>query len=66
MRLGAYGRGVGSYAKNKEKRGIWLNWKWTDRKTGIKKEYCIKQFKKYIATDFCGFIDVGEESYDFR
>ena len=41
--------------KNAGKRTIWLNGNRTDPKTGIKKEYCKKQFEKYIAKDFSRF-----------
>ena len=41
--------------KNAGKRSIWFNGNRKDKKTGIKKEYCKKQFEKYIATDFSRF-----------
>lgn len=41
--------------KNKGKHGIWFNGNRTDKKTGVKKEYCKKQFEKYIETDFARF-----------
>lgn len=41
--------------KNKGKRSIWFNGYKTDKSTGVKKEYCKKQFEKYIATDFSRF-----------
>ena len=41
--------------KNKDKRSIWLNGNRTDRKTGVRKEYCKEQFKKYICEDFSRF-----------
>lgn len=41
--------------KNKGKRSIWFNGNKTDKATGVKKEYCKKQFEKYIATDFSRF-----------
>ncbi len=40
---------------NKGKHSIWFNGKRTDKKTGIKKEYCKAKFEKYIATDFSRF-----------
>lgn len=41
--------------KNAGKHRIWFNGKKTDRKTGEKKEYCKKQFEKYVAKDFSKF-----------
>lgn len=41
--------------KNTGKRSIWFNGNRRDKNTGIKKEYCKKQFEKYIATDFSRF-----------
>lgn len=41
--------------KNAGKRSIWFNGNRKDKKTGIKKEYCKKQFEKYIAADFSRF-----------
>lgn len=41
--------------KNKGKHGIWFNGNRTDKKTGVRKEYCKKQFEKYIETDFARF-----------
>lgn len=41
--------------KNAGKHSIWFNGKKTDRKTGEKKEYCKKQFEKYVAKDFSKF-----------
>lgn len=41
--------------KNAGKHSIWFNGNRKDKKTGIKKEYCKKQFEKYIATDFSRF-----------
>ena len=41
--------------KNKGKRSIWFNGNKTDKASGVKKEYCKKQFEKYIATDFSRF-----------
>jgi len=41
--------------RNKGKRSIWFNGNKTDRKTGIKAEYCKPQFDKYIETDFSRF-----------
>lgn len=41
--------------KNEGKRSIWFNGNKTDKETGIKKEYCKKQFEKYIAMDFSRF-----------
>lgn len=41
--------------KNKGKRSIWFNGNKKDRTTGIKKEYCKKQFEKYLCTDFSRF-----------
>lgn len=40
--------------KNAGKHSIWFNGNRKD-KTGVKKEYCKKQFEKYIATDFSRF-----------
>ena len=41
--------------KNTGKRSIWFNGNRIDKKTGVKKEYCKKQFEKYIAKDFSRF-----------
>ena len=41
--------------KNKGKRSIWFNGNRRDKETGTKKEYCKKQFEKYIARDFSRF-----------
>ena len=41
--------------KNKGKRSIWFNGNRRDKETGIKKEYCKKQFEKYIEEDFSRF-----------
>ena len=41
--------------KNKEKRGIWFNGNRTDKTTGEKREYCKKQFEKYLSKDFSRF-----------
>ena len=41
--------------KNAGKRSIWFNGNRKDKETGIKKEYCKEQFKKYIAKDFSRF-----------
>lgn len=41
--------------KNAGKHGIWFNGNRTDKETGVKKEYCKKQFEKYICTDFSRF-----------
>jgi hypothetical protein len=41
--------------KNEGKHSIWFNGNKFDDKLGIKKEYCKKQFEKYIATDFSRF-----------
>lgn len=41
--------------KNAGKRTIWFNGNKTDKNTGCKKEYCKKQFEKYIADDFSRF-----------
>jgi len=38
--------------KNKGKRSIWFNGTKRDKITGKKKEYCKKQFEKYIANNF--------------
>lgn len=38
--------------KNKGKRSIWFNGNRIDKNTGIKKEYCKKQFEEYLATNF--------------
>ena len=35
--------------KNKGKHSIWFNGNRIDKKDGVKKEYCKKQFEKYIA-----------------
>ncbi len=40
--------------KNKGKRSIWFNGNRKD-KSGVKKEYCKKQFEKYVETDFSRF-----------
>ena len=40
--------------KNTGKRSIWFNGNRKD-KSGVKKEYCKKQFEKYIAADFSRF-----------
>ena len=41
--------------KNAGKRSIWFNGNRKDKTTGEKKDYCKKQFEKYIATDFSRF-----------
>ena len=41
--------------KNAGKHSIWFNGNRKDKKTGIKKEYCKKQYEKYIAKDFSRF-----------
>jgi hypothetical protein len=41
--------------KNAGKRSIWFNGQRTDKKTGIKKEYCKQRFEKYVAKDFSRF-----------
>lgn len=41
--------------KNKGTRSIWFNGNRTDKKTGVKAEYCKPQFEKYIAKDFSRF-----------
>lgn len=41
--------------KNIGKRGIWFNGNRMDKETGIKEEYCKKQFEKYICHDFSRF-----------
>jgi len=38
--------------KNKGKRSIWFNGTKTDKATGVKVEYCKRQFEKYIAKNF--------------
>ena len=41
--------------KNKGKHSIWFNGNKKDKTTGIKKEYCKKQFEKYLCTGFSRF-----------
>ena len=41
--------------KNAGKHSIWFNGNRKDKKTGQKKEYCKKQFEKYVAKDFSRF-----------
>ena len=41
--------------KNKGKRSIWFNGNKTDKSTGEKREYCKKQFEKYVCKDFSRF-----------
>ena len=41
--------------KNKGKRSIWFNGNKTDIITGKKREYCKKQFEKYVCRDFSRF-----------
>ncbi len=41
--------------KNKGKRSIWLNGNKRDKESGVKKEYCKKQYEKYLAKDFSRF-----------
>lgn len=41
--------------KNAGKHTIWFNGNKTDLDTGKKKEYCKKQFERYIAKDFTRF-----------
>ena len=41
--------------KHAGKHSIWFNGNRADSKTGIRKEYCKKQFEKYIAKDFSRF-----------
>lgn len=40
---------------NKGKHSIWFNGNKIDKSTGIRKEYCKKQFEKYLCTDFSRF-----------
>ena len=41
--------------KNAGRRTIWFNGNKTDKKTGVKEEYCYPRFEKYIAPDFSRF-----------
>lgn len=41
--------------KNKGTRSIWFNGNRTDKKTGVKTEYCKEKFKKYLCKDFSRF-----------
>lgn len=41
--------------KNAGKHSIWFNGYRTEKASGEKKEYCKKQFEKYIETDFSRF-----------
>ena len=41
--------------KNAGKHSIWFNGNRIDKTTGVKKEYCKKQFEKYICSDFSRF-----------
>ena len=41
--------------KNKGRHSIWFNGNKTDKTTGKKKEYCKKQFDKYLCNDFSRF-----------
>ena len=41
--------------KNAGKRSIWFNGNRIDKASDQKKEYCKKQFEKYICTDFARF-----------
>ena len=41
--------------KNAGKHSIWFNGNRTDKKTGIKIEYCKEHFEKYVAKDFSRF-----------
>ena len=41
--------------KNAGKHSIWFNGNRTDPKRGVKKEYCKKQFERYICKDFSRF-----------
>ena len=41
--------------KNKGKHVIWFNGNRMDKKSGKKKEYCKKQFEKYVCRDFTRF-----------
>lgn len=41
--------------KNTGKHSIWFNGYRTEKASGEKKEYCKKQFEKYIETDFSRF-----------
>ena len=41
--------------KNTGKRSIWLNGNKTNKETGLKEEYCLQRFEKYIAKDFSRF-----------
>lgn len=41
--------------KNAGKRSIWFNGNKLDKNVGQKKEYCKKQFEKYLCTDFSRF-----------
>lgn len=41
--------------KNKGKHSIWFNGNKINKETGVKEEYCKKQFEKYVAKDFSRF-----------
>lgn len=41
--------------KNKGKHSIWFNGNKINKETGLKEEYCKKQFEKYVAKDFSRF-----------
>lgn len=41
--------------KNAGKHSIWFNGNRLDSNSGVKKEYCKKQFEKYVAKDFSRF-----------
>lgn len=43
------------HGKNAGKHSIWFNGNRRDPKTHEKREYCKKQFEKYICTDFSRF-----------
>ena len=48
--------------KNAGKHSIWFNGNRIDAKSGIKREYCKKQYEKYIAKDFSRFHTIGEQN----
>ncbi len=48
--------------KNEGKRSIWFNGNRINKETGVKAEYCKKQFEKYIERDFSRFHSIKSES----
>ena len=48
--------------KNKGKHIIWFNGNKINKDTGLKEEYCKKQFEKYVAKDISLFVEENTEA----